>query len=160
MTTTCMKAYRLRRQSGEKKEHAPVKPHDPRDRVLVGTINARETLTVLARWEVRALDPAGPFHHYFAKNDLLHLQLWNPYFGISLLTPSKLTADSFEAFPLSRWKLASKSNENLRLKLEGAFATRLPCESVLNRLTNEFREAVSFNANQTKHVVKGNRHYG
>lgn len=143
MAISCLQKYQTRPKRAQFKQNVPIKPHDPRDRVVLGTISARIPSTVLAEWQVRALDPAGPFHHYFAKNDMLHLQFWNPYFGISVLTPSKLTANRFEAYPLSDWKLASESYETLRVKLECAFATRLPVESLVNQLTGEFREAVN-----------------
>lgn len=160
MTICCIHNHRRRHINVRTHQAAPVKPHDPQDRIILGTIGARAVSTIMARWEVRALDPAGPFHHYFAKNEMLHLQFWNPYFGISLLTPSKLTANRFEAFPLKEWKLASKSFENIRVQLERAFATRLPTESVVRKLTDEFREAVTSGMEQTIYLDAEQQQHG
>jgi hypothetical protein len=35
---------------------------------------------------------------------MAHLQLWHPGAGLSVLTPSALTAGRFEAFPVAGWK--------------------------------------------------------
>jgi hypothetical protein len=54
----------------------------------------RELLARVGPWEVRrhADDRVG----YFATRALLHLQLWHPTCRVSVLTPSRLTADRFE----------------------------------------------------------------
>jgi hypothetical protein len=37
---------------------------------------------------------------------MLHVQLWHRARRISLLTPSRITAERFEVFPVKRWKCA------------------------------------------------------
>lgn len=71
-------------------EFAPgeiIRPHDPNDRIGVGQFLANPGAGEEWVWEVRIFDPTGPFHVYFAANNLLHLQLWNPHFQVSILTP-------------------------------------------------------------------------
>ncbi|MEM7465573.1 MAG: hypothetical protein AAF387_01680 [Pseudomonadota bacterium] len=121
-----LESYRAAKQKKLDERSAPVKPHDPADRILLARLTACELTPRLSTWEVRSFDCAGPFHLYFTKHDMLHLQLWNPYFGISLLSPSKITADRFEAFPISGWKVASKSYDAISSKIESQFATKLP----------------------------------
>jgi hypothetical protein len=80
-------------------------PHDPADRICVA---------VLASWEVRIFHPAGRMHRYFAPRGLLHLQLWECEKSFSLLTPSRLTAGRYEAFPVRGWKLSHRCLETLQ----------------------------------------------
>lgn len=65
----------------------PVRPHDPKDRLAVAS---------LAEWEVRVFDPTGSFFSFFRRHGLLHLQLWHPASGTSVLTPSRLTGGRYE----------------------------------------------------------------
>ena len=80
-------------------EHGwPPPPHDPRERVVLGTVGA---------WQVLGFAPDDVKFDYFASRGFLHLQLWHPEKGVSLLTPSCLTAGRYEGFPLFGWKYAS-----------------------------------------------------
>jgi hypothetical protein len=72
---------------------SPPPPHDPRD---------REGVLALGAWEVRL--STGRFFEYFAPRGLWHAQLWHQRAGVSILTPSRLTGGSFEAFPSRGWK--------------------------------------------------------
>ncbi len=74
----------------------PPPPHDPRERTCVGHID---------QWEVRIIRQSEPRHHYFAKRSLLHIQLWHPHLHISILTPSRLTANYYEMFPIQGKKI-------------------------------------------------------
>jgi hypothetical protein len=65
----------------------PPRPHDPRDREVVARAGA---------WEVRQFDRADRKHAYFAPRGFLHLQLWHPVAGVSVLTPSRLTGGNYE----------------------------------------------------------------
>jgi hypothetical protein len=95
----------------------PPPPHDPSERVLVARADA---------WEVRAFPPGDPKHAYFATRELLHLQLWHPAAGVSLLTPSRLTAGAYELFPIEGWKRAARSAEEARRLARYAHGVELP----------------------------------
>ena len=118
--------YRDKNHLAHRTHYAPVRPHDPADRVLLAKVTACPHAPKFTHWEIRAFDCSGPFHCYFSTHDMLHLQLWNPYFGVSLLTPSKLTAGNYEAFPLDEWKYAAKSYADISEEIEGRFTTKLP----------------------------------
>ena len=60
----------------------PPPPHDPRE---------RERVAVTGAWEVRQFPADDPKLAYFAPRGFLHVQLWHPGEGVSVLTPSKLT---------------------------------------------------------------------
>jgi hypothetical protein len=74
---------------------SPPPPHDPSERVLV---------THIDRWEVRDFARDDSRYSYFLRHGFSHLQLWHPEGGISLLTPSRLTSDQYELFPIEGWK--------------------------------------------------------
>jgi hypothetical protein len=63
----------------------PLRPHAPEERDLVGGAGG---------WQVRAY-PAG---RHAAGRGFLHVQLWDPAAGISILTPSRLTGGCFEVW--------------------------------------------------------------
>jgi hypothetical protein len=71
----------------------PPAPHDPRE---------REHVLTLRGWEVRLFDDER--FAYFVPRGLWHVQLWQPELGISLLTPSRLTRQAYELFPVAEWK--------------------------------------------------------
>lgn len=73
----------------------PPPPHDPRERCRVGWID---------HWEVRIFSRQDVKYGYFARNGFLHLQLWHPSLRLSILTPSNLTDNHFEIFPIRKWK--------------------------------------------------------
>jgi hypothetical protein len=95
----------------------PPPPHDPSERALLCTLGA---------WEVRAFAPDDARHTYFVKRELLHLQLWHPAAGVSVLTPSRLTAGAFELFPVDGWKCAVRSAEEARRLARYAHGVELP----------------------------------
>jgi hypothetical protein len=65
----------------------PPPPHDPRERRL---------LTSADGWQVRVFGEQDFRYAYFARNSMLHLQLWHVERHVSVLTPSRLTADCWE----------------------------------------------------------------
>ncbi|MGB0911211.1 MAG: hypothetical protein ACPGYT_12680 [Nitrospirales bacterium] len=75
----------------------PPPPHDPRERKCIGHID---------QWEARIFSQTESKHHYFAKRGLLHIQLWHPHLHISILTPSRLTANYYEIFPIQGNKIS------------------------------------------------------
>jgi hypothetical protein len=71
----------------------PPAPHDPRERELV---------LVVRGWQVRLFSDER--FGYFVPRGLWHVQLWQPERGISVLTPSRLTQQAYELFPVADWK--------------------------------------------------------
>jgi len=96
---------------------SPPPPHDPRERERLGQVGA---------WEVRAFARDGRAHAYFARRELLHLQLWHPEARVSLLTPSRLTGGAYELFPIDGWKCAVRSAEDARRLARYAHGIELP----------------------------------
>lgn len=94
---------------------APPPPHDPRD---------REVAVLLGAWEVRL--STGRAFEYFVPRGLWHAQLWHPTARISILTPSRLTAGAFEAFPCRGWKARTTTYAELRALLGREHAATLP----------------------------------
>jgi len=74
----------------------PPAPHDPRERTRVGRID---------RWEVRFFSRLDAQHKHFESQAFMHLQLWNPAWKFSILTPSPLTGNFYELFPFRGAKL-------------------------------------------------------
>ena len=95
----------------------PPRPHDPRDRIAVAGVDA---------WEVRVFPPGSRHHRYFAGREMLHLQLWDARRGISVLTPSRITAGRYEVFPVHDWKLAVADFQELRELVAKELGIRLP----------------------------------
>jgi hypothetical protein len=87
-------------------------------------------VALFAQWEVRIFHPARRMHRYFAPRGFLHLQLWEAELGFSLLTPSRLTAGRYEAYPVGGWKLAHRSLETLR----GLLPVEIPDEALIREL--------------------------
>jgi hypothetical protein len=83
----------------------PPPPHDPTERALI---------THIDDWEVRDFAPDDSRYSYFLRHGFSHLQLWHPGRGVSLLTPSRLTADQYELFPFAGWKLRQVEWTTLR----------------------------------------------
>ena len=130
--------YRANRNSAESSRHQPIRPHDPADRILIGKITASPLIPKFSTWEIRAFDRTGPFHLYFSTHQMLHLQFWNPYYGVSVLTPSKITGHHYEAFPLYDWKLASKSYAEIGLEIRKHFSTALPALEDVDTLASDY----------------------
>lgn len=97
-------------------ERAPLMPpHDPRDRDVVYT---------LGEWKVSI--HTGRFFEYFVPRGLWHVQIWHPGKRISILTPSKLTEGSWEAFPVRGWKARRGSWSALALAIAAEHDVVLP----------------------------------
>src|SRR5690349_18303320 len=94
---------------------SPPPPHDPAD---------REVALRMGAWEVRL--SSGRALEYFAPRGLLHAQLWHPGSRISILTPSRLTAQAFEGFPSRGWKGRARTYLELRELLGREHPTELP----------------------------------
>ena len=86
----------------------PPPPHDPRERELVIRVRG---------WDVRVF--GDDKFQYFVRQGFWHAQLWHPEACVSVLTPSRLTGDSYEVFPIASWKArAAKYRELARLIAE------------------------------------------
>jgi hypothetical protein len=117
-----------------------IRPHDPNDRIAVETFTVGTTASVFGEWQVRLFDPAGVFRHYLSQQSLLHVQLWNPYFRVSILTPSRLTGGYFESFPVRGWKIASPQFEDIVRALETTIAIRVPDGALVERLRQRYAD--------------------
>lgn len=125
-----------------------VPPHDPNDRVVVQRVSAGEIPSARNTWEVRIFDPCGPFHVYFVGRGLLHLQFWNAFHRISILTPSRLTCHSYEAFPVAGWKFVTHSYEKLCRAIEEQDGISVPSSDLMDQL------CVSYVANAEQLATK------
>ena len=111
-----------------------IRPHDPTDRIGVGQFLANPDAGEEWVWEVRIFNPTGPFHVHFVASDLLHLQLWNPHFQVSILTPSRLTHHCYEAFPIAGWKHLAASYDTIAKAVCSEFPLQLPDQKVIAKV--------------------------
>ena len=128
---------RQRHLHGPRHRSPPPRPHDPRERILVDTCAPDLAHPTYRHWEVRQFDPAGIFHCYFGDHGMLHLQLWHPWSGVSLLTPSRLTAGRYEVFPSAGWKLADRDYSVVATAVRREHGVALPSAERLDRLCRE-----------------------
>jgi len=95
----------------------PPPPHDPRERALVDFVDG---------WQVRVFPATDPKFRYFVSRRLLHVQLWHPEARVSVLTPSRLTAGCFEAFPYRDWKIRLRCPDALHRVVRDGHGIALP----------------------------------
>src|SRR5262245_44318024 len=100
----------------------PPPPHDPRERVVVAVVDG---------WEIRAFPPDDSKVAYFVTRGFLHVQLWHPQARVSVLTPSRLTAGRFEAFPCGGWKAPVEATAHLRSLVERTHGVAMPAAARL-----------------------------
>jgi hypothetical protein len=126
------------------KHHRPgfsrpvIRPHDPCDRIMVEAFQVPTARAAFSAWEVRIFDPAGGFHHYFARKGMLHIQLWNRHFGISVLSPSAITNNRFEGYPIEDWKYSSLEYEKIERRFRRCFDVRLPDRNQFERICEKY----------------------
>lgn len=107
----------------------PPPPHDRSGRRVVARVG---------EWEVRTFAEGSRMHAYFAPRGLLHLQLWHPARGVSVLTPSRLTAHHWEVFPVAGWKLPVSDEHLLREVIARRLGLELPSPATLEALQRWF----------------------
>ena len=95
----------------------PPPPHDPRERV---------PLIEVEGWEVRCFARSDPKRDYFISRGFWHLQLWYAARGVSVLTPSRLTAGRWELYPYRGWKATASDEEGVVRLLRGEHHVTLP----------------------------------
>jgi hypothetical protein len=93
----------------------PPPPHDPVERVVA---------VQLGEWEVRVFE--GARQRYFLPRGMGHVQLWHARAGVSVLTPSKLTAGLYEVFPVAGWKARANSHHAMAMMVLGAHGLYVP----------------------------------
>lgn len=108
----------------------PPPPHDPTERILV---------TRLDGWQVRDFADDDSRQHYFATRGFAHFQLWHPERRLSVLTPSRLTDQQFEVFPIGRGKLRIRSWDELASLLRSHHGVVPPSLSCLRALERWFQ---------------------
>jgi hypothetical protein len=67
----------------------PPRPHDPTE---------REVVSHVGDWQIRQFPESDSKLAYFTGRGFLHLQLWHPGCGLSVLTPSRLTGGRFDVW--------------------------------------------------------------
>ena len=132
---------------------SPPPPHDPLDRILVGHLDD---------WQIRIFDPAGRWHQYFAPRGLLHLQLWSPKHGVSLITPSELTCHRYEVYQQDLWKYAHRELQSVREILKKTSNVELPAERQLISLEYGWVDTVAAaaRASSRKTITKSTNQKG
>tara|TARA_Y100000588_G_scaffold347732_1_gene396771 strand:+ start:41 stop:523 length:483 start_codon:yes stop_codon:yes gene_type:complete len=128
----------------------------PNDPVIVQRVSVGKVETAQNTWEVRIFDPSGPFHVYFVGQGLLHLQLWNAFHRVSILTPSRRTRQNFEAFPPSGWKFTSHSYDELSKALESSKRINIPPPALTEALCASY--AAEPERPQEKHLSTKDMH--
>ena len=84
---------------------------------------------------------------YFVRQGFWHLQLWHAEAHVSVLTPSKLTCELYEVFPIAGWKARASKYRELAQIIEEEHGLELPREmellelerALVQRVTTRFR---------------------
>lgn len=71
----------------------------------------RELAQTIGEWEVRVF--ADDKFGFFVARGLWHVQLWHPQARVSVLTPSRLTGDAYEIFPVEGWKRGAATSTDV-----------------------------------------------
>lgn len=100
----------------------PPSPHDPRERVEIASLDG---------WQVRSFRAGGVKQRYFAPRGMLHLQLWHPAAGISLLTPSRITGQRYEVYPIRGWKFAHHELRAIAGAIRSEHGVQLPSRAAI-----------------------------
>lgn len=115
---------------------APPFPHDPRDRCWIHETRG---------WHIRMLALNDPRRQACIAHGLQHLQLWHPELSVSILTPSKMTDDSFEVWNNgNRARLCGYKHlsQYIGLKLK----TAVPCYGVIQQFERFYVHATYLGA--------------
>lgn len=91
--------------------------HDPTERML---------LTWAEGWQVRVFAETDFRYGYFARKRMLHVQLWHPRARVSVLTPSRFTADRWELHGERAWRITADDPRAIDRVLAPIFGVRLP----------------------------------
>lgn len=110
----------------------PPSPHHPSDRVRVRRAGRGGI------WEVRIFSPASPLYERLARRGMLHLQLWHPGSGVSVLSPSALTGYRFEAFPIEGWTAGCFGFERVHEAVRLHHGLELPARDEVESLETAF----------------------
>ncbi len=108
--------------------HPP--PHDPAEREVAHAVDG---------WEVRVF--TGSKFAYFAPRGLWHVQLWHPRACVSVLTPSRLTAEAYEIFPSAGWKRRCATHEEVARVLAAEHGVAFLDARALREVERVFVEA-------------------
>jgi hypothetical protein len=115
----------------------PPPPHDPTERVLIGHVD---------QWELRDFAADDPRQRYFLAHGFAHLQLWHPTARLSILTPSRLTLDRSEAFPIAGWKRREDDFTLLARMLRAATGVEPPSPLAMRTLARWFERRRTLDA--------------
>jgi len=110
----------------------PPPPHDPRE---------RDPVICVRGWEVRVFGEHQ--FQYFVRRGFWHLQLWHPEARVSVLTPSRLTCDLYEVFPIASWKARAATVPELARLIAEEHGFELPREVELLELERALVQRVT-----------------
>jgi hypothetical protein len=111
----------------------PPPPHDPRERII---------LSRTGDWEVRAFAEGDPKFHYLLRHGMWHLQLWHSGRGVSILTPSALTAGHYEIFSVRGRTVRVRSAAEVVALVERHHDVAAPSVGILTVLEAWFVEEI------------------
>ncbi len=109
----------------------PPPPHDPRE---------RDRVLLLGSWEIRVFGEHK--FQYFVSHGFWHLQLWHAGARISVLTPSRLTHQLYEAFPIAGRKARAATYQELCALVVGEHGVFLPNQLELRTFERALVERV------------------
>ena len=85
----------------------------------------------LGEWDVRMSEPKSELHRLLVINGMFHLQLWHPESKTSILTPSPITDELFEATPLFGSEFRAASYAEIRSVVQAARQIEPPSAQLL-----------------------------
>jgi hypothetical protein len=91
----------------------------------------RDILFESRGWQIRGFNAEHPASQHFAVRGWSHLQLWHEGFGISILTPSRLTESCFEIRLPDRRIARLSTREDVEAMLWDYWALTLPSSSAV-----------------------------
>jgi hypothetical protein len=77
-------------------------------------------------WEVRVFARTDFRYRYLVGHGMWHLQLWHSGRGVSVLTPSALTRDCYEIFPIRGGRARVRWNSDVRALVEAHHEIAVP----------------------------------
>jgi len=120
----------------------PPAPHNPHERVC---------LREFGPWQLLIFARNTSKHAYFAPRGMLHLQLWAPAAGLSILTPSKLTGDMLELWEGGE-RHRFKCYRSLLEYISEKHALRIPHPHMLSHYTLWYLRAAEIGAIARPHT--------
>ena len=113
-------------------------PHNPKDRVIIAH---------LKQWQLLQYPPNDPKLAYLKLRRIIQLQLWLPLEQLSIITPSRLTNNLYEIFPIYDWKKSVASYSEVRTLVESHFKIAPPDQNELEEAIYTWQSEQCFSPN-------------